>query len=124
MTVKNIFNSITSIAGISTQKLDKTTKAEASDEKDTQLGYGQEESSNHRMSEEEAKDVLEYLLSLDGIKDNNLNVRLDQTEDRFIVFIEDPSGKVVRRISESELWYLYKSRNKDAKKGQILNKAM
>lgn len=124
MNVKNIFNSLVNIAGVSTQKLDKKTKTEASDEKDTQLGYGEEEASNHRMSEEEAKEVLEHLRGLEGIKDNNLSVRLEKSEDRYVVYVEDSSGKIVRRIQETELWFLYKKRNKDSKKGQILNKAM
>lgn len=124
MNVKSIISSIANIAGISAQKLDKKTKTSASDEKDTQLGYGEEESSNHRMSDDEAKQVLEYLENLDGIKDNNLSVRLEKSEDRFVVFVQDPTGKVVRRIQENELWYLFKKRNKDSKKGQILNKAM
>lgn len=124
MNVKSIISSIANIAGISAQKLDKKTKTSASDEKDTQLGYGEEESSNHRMSDEEAKQVLEYLESLDGIKDNNLSVRLEKSEDRYVVYVQDSTGKVVRRIQENELWYLFKKRNKDSKKGQILNKAM
>jgi uncharacterized FlaG/YvyC family protein len=124
MNVKNIINSLVNIAGVSTQKLDKKTKAEASGEKDTQLGHGEEESSNHRMSEDEANEVLEYLRGLDGIKDNNLTVRLEKSEDRYVVYVEDSAGKIVRRIQETELWFLFKKRNKDSKKGQILNKAM
>jgi uncharacterized FlaG/YvyC family protein len=124
MNVKSIISSIANIAGISAQKLDKKTKTSASDEKDTQLGYGEEEASNHRMSDDEAKQALEYLENLDGIRDNNLSVRLEKSEDRFVVFVQDSAGKVVRRIQENELWYLFKKRNKDSKKGQILNKAM
>lgn len=124
MNIKNVLNSIVNIAGVSTQKLDHKAKTEASGEKDTQLGHGQEEASHHRMSDEEAREVLEYLKSLDGIKDNNLSVRLEKSEDRFVVFVEDSSGKVVRRMLEDELWALFKKRNKDSKKGQILNKAM
>lgn len=126
MNIKNVWNSLVNLAGVSNQKLDKKAKLEASDEKDTQLGHGDEEASQHQMSEEEANQAVEIFKNLDGVKENNLSVRLEFHNDRYIVYVEDPNGKVIRRIPENELWFaLKKHRNqisKDSNKGSLLNK--
>jgi len=42
-----------------------------------------------------------------------------------VIFIQEVSGKVIRRIPESEMWFIYqKQKSGDGKKGQIINKAM
>jgi uncharacterized FlaG/YvyC family protein len=125
MNVKAVWNSLVNISGISKTKLDHRAKAEASADKDTQLGHGQEEASQHRMNDEQAQEVLEYFKEIDGVKENNLQVRLDKSTDRFVIYVEDVEGKVVRRIPENEMWFLFNRKNStDTKKGQILNKAM
>jgi len=126
MNIKSVWNSLVNISAVSKTKLDHRAKTEASGEKDTQLGYGQEESTQHRMTEEQANEVVEYLQGVDGVKENNLQVRLDKSTDRFVVYIEDHDGKVVRRIPETEMWFIFKRKtgSSDGKKGQILNKAM
>lgn len=125
MNIKNVFNSLVNIAGVSRTKLDHKSKLDASGERDTDLGQGQEETSKHKMTDEEAQEVLKHLQELDGVKGNNLQVRMEKTNDVFVVYIEEVSGKVVRRITESEMWFIYqKQKSGDGKKGQIINKAM
>ncbi len=125
MDIKAVWNSLVNIAAVSKTKVDHRAKTEASSEKDTQLGYGQEESGQHRMTQEEVDAVIEYLKGLDGVKENNLQIRLDKTKDRFVLYVEDIHGKTVRRIAENEMWSLYQRKNSTSEdKGQIFNKAM
>ncbi len=125
MNIKNVLNSLTNIASVDKAKLDHKTKLDASGERDTDLGRGDEESSKHKMTDEEAQEVLKHLQELDGVKGNNLQVRLEKKEDTYVVYIEEISGKVIRRIAEAEMWFIYqKQKSGDGKKGQLLNKAM
>ena len=125
MNIKNVLNQVVNLAGVSKSKLDHKTTLDASGERDTDLGRGQEEAANHKMTEEEALEVLNHLKQLDGVKSNNLQVRMEKTEDRYVVFVQEVSGKTVRRIPESEMWFIYqKQKSGDGKKGQFLNKAM
>ena len=103
MNIKSVWNSLANIANVSSVKLDKKSKLEASDEKDTQLGSGNEEAPDHQMSEEEAQKALEILKNLDGIKGHNLTCRLELSNSRYVVFIEDSQGKIIRRMPEVEL---------------------
>jgi uncharacterized FlaG/YvyC family protein len=125
MNIKNVLNSVVNIAGVNKPKLDHKTTLDASGERDTDLGRGEEESTQHKMTEEEAKEVLNHLRELDGVKGNNLQVRMEKTEDRYVVYVQEVSGKIVRRIPESEMWFIYqKQKSGDGKKGQFINKAM
>ena len=113
------------IAGVDRAKLDHKTKLDASGERDTDLGRGEEEQSKHKMTDSEAQEVLQHLQELDGVKNNNLQVRMEKNNDSYVVYIEDVQGKVVRRIAEAEMWFIYqKQKAGDGKKGQLFNKAM
>lgn len=125
MDIKNVLNSLINIAGVSKTKLDHKTTLDASGERDTDLGKGEEEATHHKMTDEEAQEVLNHLKEIDGVKGNNLQVRMEKANDHYVVYIEEISGKVVRRIIESEMWFIYqKQKSGDGKKGQIINKAM
>lgn len=113
------------IAGVDKAKLDHKTKLDGSADRDTDLGRGEEEASKHKMTDQEAQEVLAHLKDVDGVKSNNLQVRMENTNGTYIVFIEDIHGKVVRRIAEAEMWFIYqKQKAGDGKKGQLFNKAM
>ncbi len=125
MDIKNVLNSIIDLAGVKKERLDRKTTLDASGERDTNLGYGQEEASQHKMTEEEVQEVIAHLNQIDGVKTNNLQVRSEKIDERYIIYIEDPDGKTIRRIPESEMWFIYqKQKTSGGKKGQILNKAM
>lgn len=125
MNIKNVWNSLVNIAGVDRAKLDHRAKLDGSADRDTDLGRGEEEAAKHKMTEEEIQEVLEHLRKIDGIKENNLQVRLERKDDTAVIYIEDIKGKVIRRIAEGEMWYIYqKQKSGDGKKGQIFNKAM
>ena len=74
------------------------------------------------LSQSELEEAVLYLQGLAGIKDNNLRVRLEQKDGITVVYVEDMSGNVVRRIPESDLEQLTKNRQKSS--GHLLNKAL
>lgn len=81
-----------------------------------------EEEAKRHLSEDEWSQCLSKLESLSGIKNNGLSVRVETKNNIRLVFIEDPSGVVIRRMSEAELWRA--TRDLDIPKGKILDKAM
>lgn len=82
----------------------------------------QEEPEKRNLTEAEFAEAMEHLKSIEGLVANQLTVRVQVQGHMRIVFIEDPNGQVVRRLSESDLWTL--TRDKDKPKGQILDRAM
>jgi len=83
-----------------------------------------EEAPKRGLTEEEILAAIAHLEALPGVKDNGLRIRLEKKNGIPVVYVEDPTGRVVRRIPESEL-SLMKSRLSDTKStGKLLNKAM
>ena len=100
-------------------------KSDSSHERDAngQMFRGQEEGPRE-LTEEELNRVIETLKAHPGVKDNNLTVSVRAINDKHFVLIEDPTGKVVRRVAAKDLWHLLKDTDKDTKKGRIFNKAL
>lgn len=73
-----------------------------------------------KMTKEQLEQVAEHLRSLSGIKDNGLMVRIETNDGVSVVFVEDATGKVVRRFPEIELWSLLQQ--KDRKTGHLFDK--
>src|SRR4051812_39688613 len=86
-------------------------RAEASSDRDPNARQegNQGQTPKRNLSDEEILAAIQFLKGLKGIKDNNLTVRLEKREGTVNVFIEDMSGKVVRRIPEAELSQLTKN---------------
>lgn len=99
-------------------------KASADRDPNPQDPNHHEEAPKRGLSEEEIQAVIAHLEALPGVKDNGLRIRLVKKDGIPVVYVEDPTGNVVRRIPESELSLLM-TRNADSKStGQLLNKAM
>jgi len=101
-------------------------KAQNNPERDAQQGGqgGGEPPKQHRFTEEELKAALQMLKELPGIKQNNLQFRVERNQDRIIVFVEDSTGKIIRRIPDLELWAMYSRRQTDSARGNLLNKSL
>jgi uncharacterized FlaG/YvyC family protein len=95
-------------------------------ERDAQQGGqgGGGQPKHHKFTEEELASALKMLKELPGIKENNLQFRIERNNDRVVIFVEDPTGKVIRRIPDLELWALYTSRQADSSRGNLLNKSL
>jgi uncharacterized FlaG/YvyC family protein len=103
------------------RNVDKNKRTEASADRDPQQDQGRgEEAPRRNLSEQELLAAVEHIKQVPGIKDNNLTVRLVREDGIVLVFIEDPSGKIIRRIPETELATISKNK-KD--KGNILDRA-
>lgn len=103
------------------KKLERKAR-DASADREPQQQSGEEHRQHHKMSEEELQSAVDFLKNLKGVKDNNLQIRLDQHDGMTVVYIEDTSGKVIRRIPENDLWSL--TQEKDKSKGNLFDKAM
>lgn len=103
------------------RNIDKNKRTEGSADRDPHPDQGRgDETPKRHLSDEEIQAAVEHLKQIPGVKDNNLTVRLVKENGIVVVFIEDPSGKIIRRIPEAELSTL----NKIAKpKGNILDRA-
>ena len=95
---------------------------EASDRDGNGQSQQQEQKPKRNLTPEELKEAVAYLEALEGVKLNNLKIRLATNEGVTLVYIEDQQGKLIRRIPESELSLLTTNRQK--KSGNLINKAM
>ncbi len=99
-------------------------KASADRDANQQDPNHHEDAPKRGLTDEELQAAVQHLEGLAGVKDNGLRIRLEKNDGIPVVYVEDPTGKVVRRIPESELSQI-KSRASDSKStGQLLNKAM
>jgi len=122
--INNIINNTLATTRADTEKKAEI-KSDASAERDAngQINRGPEEGPRE-LSEEELNKVVETLKAHPGVKDNNLQVNLKLINGKHFVLIEDPTGKVVRRVAAKDLWHILKDSDKEIKKGRIFNKAL
>lgn len=103
------------------KKIEKRAQDSSADRDPTpQSGDGRSE--HHKMDDEELEKALNFLRNLKGVKDNNLQLRVEKNDGTLVVFIEDLAGKVIRRIPETDLWHL--TRDTEKSKGNLFDKAM
>lgn len=74
------------------------------------------------LSEQEFDDAIKVLEEFPGLKSNDLHIKVEESEGIRTVLVVDSNGKVVRRLSEAQLWAA--TRDKDRQTGRILDKAM
>lgn len=122
MDIKNALNAVLPLSLRAKDKIEKTIKSDSTTDRDAdgRQAFGGGGDQHPPMSEEQMKKALDHLRGLQVVKDNNLSVELAEVEGKKFVFIKEPDGKVVRRISENELWSLQSVR--DTAKGQLLRK--
>ncbi len=125
MDIKSARNAINSTLNTAKLDVEKKTQIKSNDTTDRDANgqmFGQGKQEQRDLSEEEREKIVAHLKTINGVKDNNLNVRLQLLDNKYFVFIEDPKGKVVRRINIQDLAHLLV--DKDKGKGNILNKAL
>lgn len=87
-------------------------------------GGGGENPKGHKFTDEELEAALKILRDAPGVKIHNLQFRVEKNLEHVVVFIEDPTGKVIRRIPDTELWSLLKNHQPNSSRGNLLNKAL
>lgn len=92
-------------------------------DRDRENGNGAEGGSQQqrKMNQDEVLELLKKVRELPGFKDQSLSVRLEDSNGVRVIWIEDPTGKVIRRIPEAQFSSLLTSMPN--KPGQILNTA-
>lgn len=75
----------------------------------------------HHLSEAEFDEAIKTLQAIPAVSENQLNIRIEVQGDRRVIFIEDPAGQIVRRLSESDLWLV--TREKERPTGRIFDRA-
>lgn len=105
------------------RKIDANQRPQASGERDANGKQPQEDhEQNRHLNQQEFEEAIKALEDLPGLKANNLTVKVEMKEDCRVIYILDPLGKTVRRLSEHQLWLA--TRDKDRHTGKILDKAM
>jgi uncharacterized FlaG/YvyC family protein len=122
MNIKGLSNNLIPIDFA--KKTDFRKTQNTPDREPQQGGGGDKPPEQHRFTDEELQDALKLLKELPGIKENNLSFRVERNEERVVVYVEDYTGKIIRRIPDMELWSLLKNRQQNSTRGNLLNKAM
>lgn len=124
MDIKGALNQVIPIGLRNKGPVQKTIKSDSTADRDAngqQASGGQQEQHQEPMTEEQLQRALDHLKGLAAVKDHGLSVELVEQAGKKFVLLKEASGKVIRRIHESELWTLQITH--DEKKGQILNKS-
>lgn len=105
------------------QKVEKNVRAQSSTDRDADGRRDSAEKEQKRnLSQQEFDEALKALENLPGLKSSNLSIKVETVGEIRTVLIVAPDGKIVRRLSESQLWAA--TRDQDRKTGTILDKAM
>ena len=101
----------------------KEKKSEQSSDRDPNGQYFSDEQKKKKFTEEEVVKIVKKIESLEGIKVNHLKVRFEKSNEIFVIYVEDMTGKRVRRIPESD-FYQFLGQDESKTSGHILNKAL
>ncbi len=105
------------------QKVEGNVRAQSSTDRDADgRREKQEPEIKRHLTQQEFDEALKILGDHPGLKANDLVIKVEVQEDHRVILILDPEGKIVRRLSESQLWSA--TRDKDRQTGRILDKAM
>lgn len=74
------------------------------------------------MTDEEFQKAFQVLKALPALNQHDFRFRVEKQDQWRVIFIEDPKGKVIRRIMENEIYFLLQS--KDCQTGQIYNRKL
>lgn len=131
MDVKSVIRSLVPFANTAADSARRREKAETLSHSTAQStsdrdanGQSQKDGGEKRrnLSQEELEQAMKALEDVPGVKDSGLRLELTSKDGTSVVTIKDSTGKVVRRIPESELSTLLEQKAK--KTGNLLNRAM
>jgi uncharacterized FlaG/YvyC family protein len=120
----NIKGIVSNIIPLDLKSIDLRKTRNTPDRDPQQGGGDNSQAKQHKLSESELEEALKILRELPGVKANNLQFRVERANDRIVVYLEDPTGKVLRRMPDQELYALIKNHNPDKSRGHLLNKAL
>lgn len=123
MDIKNALNQILPLNLRTKDNVQRAIKSDSTTDREPngQQAFGDQHEQKEPMTEEQLKKALDHLRTLPVVKDHHLAVELIEQEGRRFVLLKESNGKLLRRISEAELWSLQVMQ--EDKRGQILNKS-
>ncbi len=123
MDLKGIGKPIDPLLTTNRERVERSINSEKSSDREGngQSAFGGNEQQHPPMTEEQFQQALEHLRNLPVVKDHQLEVVTEIREEKRVIILKEPSGKVIRRIMENELWSLQGV--KDTEKGQLLRRS-
>lgn len=125
MDIKHALNSILPIQVRSTVPTEKPIKSENATDRDAngQQQYSQDREEKHGpMSDEQYEEALKQLRAMPGVVEHGFQIETEMIDGRRFTLVKESSGKVIKKITESELWTLPQVSEGEKPKGQILRK--
>ncbi len=127
MDIKSLVRSVIPFTSTA-QAAQAKRRAEAASTTDRDANGKQEqggEQQRRNLTAAELQEVIQYLEGLQGVKDNNLRVRLENHNQINVIYVEDMAGNIVRRIPEADLAAILKNQRQvePKKSGNLLNRS-
>ena len=124
MNIKNLLGLNTSITPVTrSATADRPIKSQASQERDAngQEFYSKQQK-KEKMSTEQFSKALELLKQKPFIKELNWVVVAHMEDGLQFAWVQDQSGKTIRKIAEYDLWEIFDTTAHIPNKGQLLKK--
>ncbi len=119
MNIRSISSTIQA-TDVQAKKEAKTEHSGNKEQKDQGYQSSEKEKS---FTEDDLKESIEKLKKNPNFRDKNLNIRYEVKDTGFVVYIEDYTGKVLRRIPPNEVWAFLQV-DEQFNKGHLLNKSL
>lgn len=127
MNIRNLTPALVPTALDNKEPIDRSIKSSNATDRDGngQQQYSGEQKHKEPMTEEQLQVAVKNLESLPAVVELGLSIEITRQGLRALILLKEPSGKVIRRISEEELWSLpeVKSFENHHQKGQLLRKS-
>lgn len=127
MDIKNSLNSIIPLQLRAKENVSRAIRSENTTDRDAngQSQYEQNKGQQKEtMTDEEFQHAIKKLHELPAVLEHQLTIDITVVNGRKFAILMEPDGKVIRRISEAELWTLPDVTESDPHtKGQLLRKS-
>lgn len=122
MDVRNVFKAVLPAGLRGPEKVDRGLKTDSTTDREPngQMAGGQDQK-HEPMTDEQFEQAVEHLKSLQSVQDLGASVEVQKSGPQRFVVLKDGAGKVIRRITEQELWSLRST--KDGEKGQLISRS-
>ena len=125
MNIKNISPTITQLESLGRSESKERVRAQDTTDRDANgRQEPQDQQPDHEFNESEWQEAIEKLKKLPAVLKNNLDITPFEVEGKKFVKITSPTGDVLRRLSENEVWITISQVDSERPKGQLLDKAI
>lgn len=124
MNIKNLLGNSTPVSPVSSaNKVDKPIKTDNTQDRDANgQQFYQKERRREKMTDEQFEKAIAILREKNFIKEMNWVVLASADNDIKVAWVQDSSGKTIRKIAEYDLWEVFDDVKSEETKGQLLKK--